>query len=104
MCPTAAHKSEHDGTAALCHDYSKEDNVRKWLAANLNEDSETKRPTRVASCNSLFASAISTLRFPRRRPDLCPVLSVRSLGSLSQGNEPCVTTGAQCPYNEDQEL
>jgi len=104
MSSTPAHQSEDYDTAALCHDYSPEDNVRKWLAANLNEDFETEGTTRSASCNSLFVNAFSNLRFLRRTPQ-SQVLSVRSLGSLSQGNETSVPTICiKCAYNEDQEL
>jgi len=104
MSSTPAHQSEDYDTAELCHDYSPEDNVRKWLAANLNEDFETEGTTRSASCNSFFVNAFSNLRILRRRPQ-SQVLSVRSLGSLSQGNETSVPTiSIQCAYNEDQEL
>jgi len=66
MSSTAASRREDYENAALCHDYSPEENVQKWLAANLNEDLETEGTTWVASCNSLFVHAFSTLRFPQK--------------------------------------
>jgi len=104
MSSTVAQQSENRETAVLRHDYSPEDNAQKWLAANLNEDVQTERPTCVASCTSFFVKTLSTLRFPRRRSDLLPVMSVRNLSSRRQGNEEQVIPSMQCRYNEDRQL
>jgi len=103
MCSSVAQQSENRETAVLRHDYSPEENVQKWLAADLNEDVQKERPTCVASCTSFFVKALSTLRFPRRS-HLLPVMSVRNLSSFRQGNEEQVIPSMQCRYNEDQEL
>jgi len=103
MSSTAA-QSENRETTALSHDYSPEDNVQRWLTANLNEDIPRERPMHVASCTSFFVRALSTLRFPRRKSltDSLPVMSTRNLGSFRT----CAGDGAvvQCTYNKDQEL